>query len=361
MIPPPAPPAPAPLLRRAWTALVPDHVFDFWAERVSATWSRHRALARVVAREIAADDTVTLVLAANRHVVMPAPGQHVMVGAEVDGRRVRRSYSPTPLPGRRFAITVQAVPGGRLSEHLVRTARVGDVLTVEPPFGTLALPAGDAPVLLLAGGIGITPLMALLRAELARGSTRPITLAYWVRTPGDACFVDALRALSAAHPSLHLHLATTRATDARFHAGRLDAATLGALMPDTGVTHVLACGGAGFVDHARALALPRAASFQAEAFSPLPVAAGEDGEAEVRLARTGTTLRVPRNQPLLVALEAAGLRPKHGCRMGICNTCACGKSAGTTRDVLTGARDPEPATALRLCVNAAAGDLVLDL
>ena len=65
-------------------------------------------------------------------------------------------------------------------------------------------------MLLLAGGIGITPLMALLRAELARGSTRPITLAYWVRTPGDACFLDALRALSAAHPSLRLHLATTR-------------------------------------------------------------------------------------------------------------------------------------------------------
>lgn len=361
MTPPPAPLVSAPALRRAWTALVPDHVFDFWAERVSATWSRRRALARVVAREVAADDTVTLVLAANRHVAMPAPGQHVMVGAEVDGRRVRRSYSPTPLPGRRFAITVKAVPGGRLSEHLVRHARVGEVLTLDAPFGTLALPPGDAPVLMLAGGSGITPLMALLRAESARGFTRPVTLAYWVRTPGEACFVDALRALAAEHPSLRVHLATTRVQDDRFHAGRLDQATLASLMPEARTTHVLACGSAGFVAHARMLAEPGAASFQAEAFSPPPVAEGEDGEAEVQLTRTGMTLRVPRNQPLLLALEAAGLRPKHGCRMGICNTCACGKSAGTTRDVLTGARDPEPATALRLCVNAAAGDLVLDL
>ena len=355
------PPSSTPLLGRAWTALVPDHVFDFWAGRVSPTWSRRRPLARVVAREVAADDAVTLVLAANRHVRMPAPGQHLMVGAEIDGRRVARSYSPTPLPGGRFAITVKAVPDGRLSRHLVQSARVGDVLTIGEPFGALALPSGETPVLLLAGGSGITPLIALLRDQAVRGTPRAITLAYWVRTPGEACFVDELRALADAHPALQVRIATTRVADPRFVHGRLDAATLAALADACSMPHVVACGSAGFVAHARALCEPHASSFQAEAFSPPAVPEGEDGEAEVQLTRTGKTLRVPRNQPLLAALEAAGLRPAHGCRMGICNTCACGKSAGTTRDVLTGARDPEPATALRLCVNAAAGDLVLDL
>jgi stearoyl-CoA 9-desaturase NADPH oxidoreductase len=353
--------APVPLARRAWTALVPDHVFDFWAGRVSPTWSRRRPLARVVAREVAADDTVTLVLAANRHVRMPAPGQHLAVGAEIDGRRIARSYSPTPLPGHRFSITAKAVPDGRLSRHLVHHARVGDVLTIGEPFGTLALPADDAPVLMLAGGSGITPLMALLRAEIARGTTRAITLAYWVRTPGEACFVEELRALADLHPSLRVHVATTRAADPRFAHGRLDAAMLSTLVGERVAPHAIACGSADFVAHARAVCDGVSASFQAEAFSPPAVLPGEEGEVEVRLARSGTTLRVPRNQPLLVALEAAGLRPAHGCRMGICNTCACGKPAGATRDVLTGARDPEPATALRLCVNAAAGDLVLDL
>ncbi|HEY1136216.1 MAG TPA: ferredoxin reductase [Xanthomonadaceae bacterium] len=355
------PPSSMPLLGRAWAALVPDHVFDFWAGRVSPTWSRRRPLARIAAREVAAEDTVTLVLAANRHVRMPAPGQHLMVGAEIDGRRVARSYSPTPLPGGRFAITVKAVPDGRLSRHLVQTARVGDVLSIGEPFGALAWPTGETPVLLLAGGSGITPLIALLRDQAARGTTRATTLAYWVRTPGEACFIDELRALADAHPALRVRIATTRATDVRFEHDRFGAATLAALVDEHAAPHVIACGGAGFVAHARALCDGFSASFQAEAFSPPDVLPGEDGEAEVRLARSGKILRVPRNQPLLAALEAAGLRPAHGCRMGICNTCACGKSAGTTRDVLTGARDPEPATALRLCVNAAAGDLVLDL
>lgn len=354
-------PSATPLLGQIWTALVPDHVFDFWAGHVSPTWSRRRPLARIVAREVAADDTVTLVLAANRHVRMPAPGQHLMVGAEVDGRRIARSYSPSPLPAGRLAITVKAVPDGRLSRHLVQSARVGDVLTIGEPFGMLALPADDAPVVLLAGGSGITPLIALLRDQAVRGTTRTITLAYWVRTPGEACFVDELRTLAETHPALRVRIATTRAADPRFAQGRLDAATLAALVDARVAPHVIACGSAGFVAHARALCDGFVASFQAEAFSPAAVLPGEEGEVEVQLTRSGKTLRVPRNQPLLAALEAAGLRPAHGCRMGICNSCACGKSAGTTRDVLTGARDPEPATALRLCVNAAAGDLVLDL
>lgn len=356
--------------RRVWAALVPDPVFDFWAGRISSIWSRRRALARVVSRTSAATDAVTLVLAVNRHVRMPAPGQHVLVGAEIDGRRVQRSYSPTPLPGRRLAITVKAVPEGRVSRHLVERTRVGDVLTIGDPFGMLALPVDDTsasamPVVMLAGGSGVTPLMALLR-DLAtqclatQGITRPIVFAYWVRTADEACFVDELHALAARHPALRLHLATTRVADPRFTHGRLDATTFATLTQGHAAAHVLACGSAGFVAQARALAQD-AASFQAEAFSPPAAPVGEDGEAEVHLARSGRTLRVPRNRSLLLSLEAAGLRPAHGCRMGICNSCACGKSAGTTRDVLTGARDPEPATALRLCVNAAAGDLVLDL
>lgn len=355
------PDATTPLLQRLWTGLVPDHVFDFWAGCLSPTWSRRRALARIEARTTAADGATTLLLRANRHARLPRPGQHLLVGAELDGRRIGRCYSPTPLPGRRLAITVKAVADGRLSRHLVDHARVGDILTLGEPAGTLALPADDAPVVLLAGGSGITPLMALLRDAMSHGPAREIALGYWTRTPGELCFVEELRALADAHPGLRLHLATTREADPRFAHGRLDAAAFASLVPAGRAPHVLACGSAGFVDAARARSEADAASFQSEAFSPPLMAPGEDGDANVRLARTGTTLRVPRGLPLLAALEAAGLRPAHGCRMGICNSCACAKRAGTTRDVLTGARDAEPATALRLCVNAAAGDLVLDL
>jgi ferredoxin len=82
---------------------------------------------------------------------------------------------------------------------------------------------------------------------------------------------------------------------------------------------------------------------------------------QVTLARSARVLTLPRGASLLEALEAAGVTPPSGCRMGICNTCACGKRAGSTRHLHTGALEHEPVTALRLCVNRASSDLILEL
>ncbi len=118
--------------------------------------------------------------------------------------------------------------------------------------------------------------------------------------------------------------------------GRIDAAQLAARVPDAAQRHVLACGPGGFVDTARELLAAQARSFRAEAFTPPPSRLDDTGEAIITLQRSGRTLSVPRGQSLLTALEAQGLKPASGCRMGICNTCACGKASGTTRHLHTG-------------------------
>ena len=64
---------------------------------------------------------------------------------------------------------------------------------------------------------------------------------------------------------------------------------------------------------------------------------------------------------LLEALEAQGLNPPSGCRMGVCHTCVCQRHSGTTLDTLTGERNAEPDMAVRLCVSRACSDLSLDL
>ena len=80
-----------------------------------------------------------------------------------------------------------------------------------------------------------------------------------------------------------------------------------------------------------------------------------------RPARSGRTLTVPRGRALLDSLEAQGLKPKHGCRMGICNTCTCVRASGATRHLRTGEDQDEPAMPVRICVSAPTTDLVLDL
>lgn len=362
----------APLLkrleRRLGVRLVAPAVFDFWASRLHPTWSWDRPLARIVGRQAESADSTTLLLQPNRHWAGFRPGQHLNIGAEIDGIRVVRSYSPSDAPRAdgRIAITVKAIPGGKLSRHLCRDAKIGDVLELGPAFGDMTLPdAPDGRWLFLAAGSGITPLMAMIRAQAAAGMPIPITLIYWARTRDEHCFVDELRALAARHPDFHLELVTTRddASSALRH-GRIDAALLSTLVPDLQQRRVFACGPDGFVAAARALIADRALTFRAEAFTPPPRIPAEDadsGDVVITLTRSGRTLDVPRGMSLLVALEAAGLKPASGCRMGICNTCACGKRAGTTRHLQTGDVEHEPVSALRLCVNSARSDLTLEL
>jgi stearoyl-CoA 9-desaturase NADPH oxidoreductase len=343
----------APLWLRAVRRAVSPQVFDFWAGQINPLWTLDQPLARIVARRDASADAATLVLRPNGHWHGMRAGQHVTVGVELDGRRLLRSYSPTPRPDGTLEITVRRVAGGRVSQHLVVGARVGDVVTLGQAFGDMALPA-EGGVLLLAAGSGVTPIRALLSAWSAQQRTQPVTLLYWSRTRDSVCFADELGAWSQAHPAFDLRYLVTGEG-----APRIDAMA-GSLAALAAGRHVLACGPAGFVETARRTATPHAATFQAEAFT-LPTATEATGEVDVRLARSGRTLRVPRGQALLPSLEAHGVRPAHGCRMGICNTCACDRAAGTTVDLLTGQLADEPSSKVRLCVSAARTDLVLDL
>ena len=380
-----APAAPG-LVHRLLGPMVDPATFDFWAQKLNATWSWSRALARVVERRVEAQDAVTLVLQPNGHWAGFQPGQHLNVSAEVGGRRVTRSYSLTDIPRRdgRIAITVKRVDGGRLSTQLCEHTRVGDVLELGEAFGDMTLPASAQGVqspegrwLFLAAGSGITPLMALTRQLAAQGMPVDVSLIYWAKTRAEFCFAGELRALARQHPRFQVHFVVTHeaAQGTDEHQGFIDHALLTRLCGNAGVStegsaawadrQVLACGPGGFVDAARALTAATARSFQAEGFTPTVPAdlpgAGEATTVAVSLTRSGRTLSVSSGSSLLEALEAQGLNPPSGCRMGVCHTCVCQRHSGTTLDTLTGYRSAEPDMAVRLCVSRACSDLSLDL
>jgi ferredoxin-NADP reductase len=351
------------------TPLVKPSVFDFWVGHLNPAWSWDCPLARVVARRIEAQGTVTLDLKANRHCAAIQPGQHVNVSAEVNGRRITRSYSPTQVSrsGKHLSITVKQVDGGKLSMHLCHHAQVGDALEIGPAFGEmgLATTSQDGPLLFLAAGSGITPLISLARALDETGLQQALTLVYWARTRAELCFVHELRALAERQPLFQVHFVLTQEAQrlSGEHGERLNAELLATLVPDLARRRVYACGPAGFVDTARQLSLGQARSFVGEAFTPPPARAISDatGTVQIKLALSGRTLNVPAGEALLPALEAQGLQLPSGCRMGICNTCSCPKASGTTQHLHTGDIEEVPTTALRLCVSRACTDLTLDL
>ncbi|KAF1007409.1 MAG: NADPH oxidoreductase [Luteibacter sp.] len=354
-LPTPKPRWPLRLARRA----VSPALFDFWATRFNPLWTLEQPLARLVSRTSASRDAVTLVLRPNAHWAGIRAGQHVSVGVTIGGRRLIRSYSPTVLDDGNLAITVKAIPGGVVSQHLVRDARIGEVVSLDAAFGDMTLDEADAPLLLLAAGSGITPMRALLRDLAAQGMPGNVDLFYWARHHDEFCFTGELKALAAAHPRLRVHFLATREGDAP--AARVDAMSFDTVTA-LHERRAVACGPAGFVEAARSRLRGTVARFDAEAFSlPAPTAVDEAGDVEVYLTRSGRTLTLSRNQSLLEGLEAQGVRPAHGCRMGICNSCACERQSGTTRHLLTGDRSSEPSTQVRLCVSAPGTDLILDL
>lgn len=337
-------------------------LFDFWAGQLNPLWTLREPLARLVRREPAGEGAATLVLRCNRHWAGMRAGQHITLGVELEGRVLRRSYSPTALGRRELAITVKAVEGGAISQHLVHHAKPGDLFRLDAAFGDFHMPAA-APVLLLAAGSGITPMRSLLREACRRPLAAPVDLFYWERNAAAFQFREELQALAAATPNLRVHLLTTR--EGEVPAARVTTHPLAVPGDDTPLAqrHVLACGPDGFVAAARQRLVHQVAGFQAEAFTPPAPLSDADsaGEIALTLARSGRQLKVTRGRSLLESLEAQGIKPKHGCRMGICNSCTCDRVSGTTRHLRTGEMQSETAQPVRICVSAPTTDLTLDL
>ncbi|WP_431877616.1 ferredoxin reductase [Amycolatopsis sacchari] len=127
-------------------------------------------------------------------------GQHadVRLTAE-DGYTAQRSYSiASPADGERVELTVQRVEDGEVSPYLTDVFSVGDPVEVRGPIGGWFVwrPADPAPVLLVAGGSGIVPLMAMIRARRAEGARTPFRLLYSVRSPREVFYAEELRAVA---------------------------------------------------------------------------------------------------------------------------------------------------------------------
>ena len=181
-------------------------------------------------------------------------GQHVDVRLTAeDGYTAQRSYSvAAPADGDRLELTVQNVSDGEVSAYLTEGISPGDPVEIRGPVGGWFVwrPSGTAPVLLVAGGSGIVPLMAMIRARREAASRTPFRLVYSVRAPADRLYATELRRPD---PGLDVAYAYTRAVPDGWPRppGRLTVADLNThgwppeLEPDCFV-----CGPTGFVENA---------------------------------------------------------------------------------------------------------------
>ena len=331
---------------------------DFWLQKINPLWSVEQALGKIVYKDNTAQDTLSFTLQVNKHFQMGLAGQHHPVFVVVNGVRYERTYSLTQIDDQHVLLTVKKVAGGKVSTWLLEHAKVGDILELGQPFGEMTLPKTTAPLVLLAAGSGITPMYSLLQSLVhsQQITDQAVTLLYWVKTQVDAAFVKQLQMWSQQYSNFKFELLCTQGPS---KAARLDTQHL-ALVDHIEQATVYACGPSGFVQQAEQV-FSQANQIQTEAFSMTVESSAEVGFVHITLTQSNQVLTIPKGQSILASLEQQNIKPKYGCRMGICNKCACNKAEGSTRNLINGGQNAEPGNLLKICVNSAQSDLVLDL
>jgi ferredoxin-NADP reductase len=176
------------------------------------------------------------------------PGQHYVVRLTApDGYTASRSYSvgSPPEDAGVVELTVERLADGEVSPYLTGELMVGDEVEVRGPIGGYFVWRGDAPLLLLAGGSGIVPVMAMLRHRRLSLPDVPARLLFSVRTPEDLIYAGEL-----APETTVVHTRRTPPGSVR-PAGRITAADVAAVAFDSGPAYV--CGSSGFVETAASL------------------------------------------------------------------------------------------------------------
>ncbi|MFJ3484838.1 NO-inducible flavohemoprotein [Pseudomonas sp. NPDC090202] len=128
-------------------------------------------------------------------------GQYIGMQLFLDGEEIRRNYSLSALAGNnQYRISVKREPGGRASNYLHDQLNVGDSINLYPPSGEFTLAHSDKPLVLISGGVGITPTLAMLQAALQ--TQRPIHFIHCARNGSVHAFRDWIEELAGKHPQL---------------------------------------------------------------------------------------------------------------------------------------------------------------
>lgn len=311
---------------------------------------------RIIAMRYEAENTLSLELSAPGYTPLPSvePGAHIDLYLPDD---IVRSYSlitPRCTPSS-YVVAILLDKNSRGGSRFIhQQLRTGNMLEISSPRNHFRLEETAGNTVLIAGGIGITPIFSMYARLLELG--RPVSLLYCVRSRQQAALVQDITRLQSpiewhideeagAPPDLHAYLARFEPT-----------------------THFYCCGPSPMLDRFEAvcetLGYPH---IHIERFTPsLPIQSSEIPENGylLELARSQQTIRVEAGQSLADALQTHGIKVDFSCREGICGACETRVLEGTVihRDSVLSKTERAANKTMMVCVSRCAGDkLVLDL
>ncbi len=330
-------------------------------------------------------------------------GQFMSVRVQVDGKPLVRCYSISSAPEAAGYLEFSVKKLGQVSAMLHATIRPGSMLAIKGPAGRFTYPQGDdRPIVLLAGGVGITPLMSMFRHGVVTEPMRPITMVLAVRNERQVTFRRELEWLDERHPQARVAFVIQEGPFTlgdTYRSGFVNEALLREVVPDIANSIYLLCGPGPMMDAMRkllaALAVPEsqvrweefdaaialskeptprpgqahahvsvaavAAPVEPALVHATPTLAAADAEFLLTLQQSALTVSVQKEQTILEAVEAAGAFIPTRCRAGICMACRTRLVAGDAHCDSDSLDDQDRADGYILpCVSWAKSDCVLE-
>jgi len=294
-------------------------------------------------------------------------GQHLNLRVFLDGEELRRSYSICSAPDDgELRVAIKKVPGGRFSAWAVERLKPGDIVDVMTPEGRFFTPLDPDHAkryVAFAAGSGITPIVSLVRATLAREPRSRFTLVYGNRRLASTMFLEQLWALKDRYLTRFelFHVFSRETQEIELFNGRIDAAKVRAfldtLIPPASIDEAFVCGPESMIDevegallaagvarehvHVERFVVPGAAA------AP-PVDDAEAAEARVTLLVDGVRREIEFHRgshSILDAGRAAGIDLPFSCKGGMCSTCRAKLLEGEVRMAKNYALEPHEVAA----------------
>lgn len=317
------------------------------------------------------------------------PGQYLNLALMIDSKKVRRSYTIASSPTRRdyCELTVKREDAGLASRYLHDALQEGHLLNVSAPAGKFTFTGNEANgIVLIAGGVGITPLMSIARALVDRSWPGPINLFYSVRHPSEIIFAKEIAYLDERFKNFHPHVCVTRADEHEWTGlrGRITGDLLRKYVSHLNDRLTYICGPESMLEPMRevvqSLGVPadrikseafvspaQTATSDGEAMSADPMSAADDQPINadgntVTFTRSGKSTILQPGQTILEAAEDCGVNIEYECRAGVCGTCKTHLAMGSvTMDAEDALGKADKANGYILACQAhAAGDVAID-
>jgi ferredoxin-NADP reductase len=359
-------------LRKAYTelsmALVNNANIKSYAEPLIQPlfplWSANDYRAQVKQVRSESQNCYTLVLKPTKKWQGFQPGQYVELQVIKNGARVSRCFSISSAPEQytqfgTIELTIRAQDKGRITPWLKQALNETSTVGLSAAQGDFIIKDRSRPILMIAGGSGITPFRSYLHSQAKIEPTQKASLLYYARNQNEHLFSQELNSIGDGNENIDTHFISTS------EMGHFSLKQMKKQYPNYRDYDIYICGPNSMIQEVNKSLLNAKVNEKnifIERFGPAPVDFSKLKKAgTVNFSQSRKSAELGSNTNLLDLAENNGLQPESGCRMGICHKCSCRKKSGVVYNTLTDSYSDTGQEDIQLCVSVPVGEVTIEL